>query len=159
MSEDRLCSSICLCITHTKYPVQLGATSLLNYSDGIRFSSGFPGDPATFHELKIKSTTSSTPVPSLVLVKIVGSLPLVSFASRSMTSRDMDTNGAISIYMIVKLRLSRQVATHFIDYKEIGVGDTKSSPPRDLVSTLGIDGVDMGPLITQIVGITATSIT
>ena len=61
--------------------------------------------------------------------------------------------------MIVKLRLSRQVATHFIDYKEIGVGDTRSSLLRDLVSTLGIDGVDMGPLITQIVGITATSIT
>ena len=92
-------------------------------------------------------------------MKIVGSLPLVSFASRSMTSRDTDINGAISIYMIVKLRLSRQVATHFIDYKEIGVGDTRSSLLRDLVSTLGIDGVDMGPLITQTVGITATSIT
>lgn len=63
----------------------------------IYFSVGFPGDPAAFHELKTRSTISSTPVPSLMLVKIVGPSPLMSFASRSMTSRDADTIGAISI--------------------------------------------------------------
>ena len=58
---------------------------------------GFPGEPAAFHELKTKSMTSSTPVPCLMLVKIVGPSPLMSFASRSITARDADTNGAISI--------------------------------------------------------------
>ena len=67
-------------------------------------SSGFPGDPAEFHELKIRSMTSSTPVPCLMLVKIVGPFPLMSFASLSMTTSDADTNGAMSIYWTVKSR-------------------------------------------------------
>lgn len=76
-----------------------------------------------------------------MLVKIVGPPPLMSFASRSMTARDADTNGAISIYWIVRQRLLRQVKTYFIDYKEVGVCDTRPPLPRDLISTLKTDGI------------------
>ena len=86
-----------LLIIHMNCSVRRSATPLLNRCDAIQFPTGFPGDPAACHELKIKSTTSSTPVPSLMLVKIVGPSPLMSLASRSMTARDADTNGAISI--------------------------------------------------------------
>ena len=60
----------------------------------------------------------------------------------------------VSIYWIVRPRPSRQVTTHFIDYEKIGVGDARSPLPRDLVSTLGIDGINMGPLEAALNGCT-----
>jgi len=75
-----------------------GAQPLRLRVGAVQSLVGFPGQPAAFHELRTKSMTSSTPVPSLMLVKIVGPSPLMSFASLSMTTRDADTNGAISIY-------------------------------------------------------------
>ena len=72
-------------------------SSVANLVDTSYVLSGFPGEPAAFHEPKTKSMTSSTPVPSLMLVKIVGPSPLMSFASRPIIARDADTNGAISI--------------------------------------------------------------
>jgi hypothetical protein len=81
-----------------------GATPLPDRLDTAQLFNGFPGEPAACHELKTKSVTSSTPVPSLMLVKMVGPSPLIIFASRSMTARDADTNGAMSICLTVKPR-------------------------------------------------------
>ena len=96
-----------------------------------------PGEPAVFHALKTKSTMSSTPVPCLMLVKIVGPSPLMSFASLSMTASDADTNEAISICRIVNTGvLKRQMETHLVYHEEVGVGDTRSPFPGNFISTL-----------------------
>ena len=58
---------------------------------------GLPGPPADRHAARMRSTTSWTPFPSLTLVNTVGPSPLISFASRSMTSSDAFTSGAMSI--------------------------------------------------------------
>ena len=58
---------------------------------------GFPGLPADLQAARIKETTSSTPLPSLTLVKMVGPSPRISLESRSITSSDAPTYGAKSI--------------------------------------------------------------
>ena len=77
-----------------------------------------------------------------MLVKMVGPSPLMIFASRSMTARDADTNGAMSICLTVKLSLWIKMATHFIDHEEVGVSDTRPPLTRNFVSTLGEDGIN-----------------
>ena len=58
-----------------------------------------PGLPAVLQAARIRSTTSSTPFPSLTDVKTVGPSPRMSLASRSMTASDAPTYGARSIYV------------------------------------------------------------
>lgn len=88
-------------VTHRRYIFPLP-----NRLDTIQAFNGFPGEPAACHEPNTKSVTSSTPVPSLILVKMVGPSPLMIFASRSMIARDADTSGAMSIYLSLTVKPS-----------------------------------------------------
>ena len=77
-----------------------------------------------------------------MLVKIVGPSPLMSFASRSITVRDADTNGAMSICWIVKPgSICKCENTHFVDYEEVRMGDTRPPLARDFISTLRADEI------------------
>lgn len=58
---------------------------------------GLPGLPAALHAARTKLTISSTPVPCLTLVKIVGPSPRKSLESRSITPREAPTWGAKSV--------------------------------------------------------------
>ena len=59
--------------------------------------------------------------------------------------------------------IKKRAVTHFVDYEEVGVCDTRSSLPRDFISTLWkhTESIKFPTVVTQTGkgGITATSIT
>lgn len=61
-----------------------------------------PGLPADCHAANMRLATSSTPLPSFTLQKMVGPSPLMSFESRSMISSDAFTYCAISVWRDTK---------------------------------------------------------
>jgi len=82
-----------------------------------------------------------------MLVKIVGPPPLMSFASRPITARDADTNGAISICWTVNSNTyaGGREDTHFVNHEEVGMGDTGPPLTRDLISTLETGVISPAP--------------
>ena len=82
-----------------------------------------------------------------MLAKMVGPSPLMIFASRSMTARDADTNGAMSICLTMRPKSQMQVITHFVDHEEVGVGDTGSPLTRNFVSALETDGINVNGVL------------